>query len=104
MRVPHVSDPATHAGSEVAAGRPEDHHSAAGHVLAAVVADALDYGASTAIAHRESFGGASPEECVAARGAVKSHVSNNDVIFRGKGRFGRRINNQSSAGQALADV
>src|SRR5690606_34348823 len=31
-----------HAGAEVAPGRPEDHHAAAGHVLAAVVAHAFD--------------------------------------------------------------
>ena len=42
--VVHVGDAAGHAGTEVAAGRPEHDDPAAGHVLAAVVADALDDG------------------------------------------------------------
>ena len=42
VRVPDVGDAARHAGGEVAAGRAEDHDAAAGHVLAAVVADAFD--------------------------------------------------------------
>jgi len=35
--VQHVRDAAAHAGGEVAAGLPEHHHHAAGHVFAAVV-------------------------------------------------------------------
>ena len=42
--VEHERDAAAHARGEVAAGRAEDHDAAAGHVLAAVVADALDDG------------------------------------------------------------
>ena len=42
--VEHVGDAAAHAGGEVAAGPAEHDDAAAGHVLAAVVADALDDG------------------------------------------------------------
>ena len=44
--VEHVGDAAAHAGREVAPGRPEHDDAPAGHVLAAVVADALDDGAA----------------------------------------------------------
>ena len=40
--VEHVGHAAAHAGGEVAPGPAEHDHAAAGHVLAAVVADALD--------------------------------------------------------------
>ena len=42
--VEDVRDAAAHAGGEVAARRPDHDHAAAGHVLAAVVADAFDDG------------------------------------------------------------
>ena len=43
-------DAAAHAGGEVAAGRADDDHAPAGHVLAAVVADALDHRERAAVA------------------------------------------------------
>src|SRR4051794_11081018 len=42
VEVEHVGDAAAHAGGEVASRRADHHDAAAGHVLAAVVADALD--------------------------------------------------------------
>src|SRR4029079_12791090 len=53
--VEHVGDAARHAGGEVAPGRPDDDDAAAGHVLAAVIADAFDDGAGAAVAHGEPF-------------------------------------------------
>ena len=55
--IEHVGDAAAHAGGEVAAGRPEHDHAAAGHVFAAVIADAFDDGVGAAVADRESLAG-----------------------------------------------
>ncbi len=55
--VEHVGDAAAHAGGEVAPGRAEHDHAPAGHVLAAVVADALDDRAGAGVAHREALAG-----------------------------------------------
>ena len=42
LLVEHIGDAARHAGREVAAGLADDDDDAAGHVFAAMVADALD--------------------------------------------------------------
>src|SRR5205085_9487096 len=52
-RVPHISNAAAHTGGKVAAGRTKDDDAAAGHVFAAVVADAFDYGVGSAVADRK---------------------------------------------------
>ena len=64
--VEHVRDPAAHARREVAPGRPEHEHVPAGHVLAAVVADALDDRVGAGVAHREALARQPAEERAAA--------------------------------------
>src|SRR2546423_5567678 len=46
---------ATHASGEVAPGLTQHHYRTAGHVFAAVIADAFDDGNRAAVAHRESL-------------------------------------------------
>ncbi len=57
-----VRDAAAHARAEVAAGGAEHDDGAAGHVLAAVIADALDDGGRAAVAHGEALARAAGEE------------------------------------------
>src|SRR5258708_3781924 len=71
----HISQPTGHAGTEIQAERPEDHGYAAGHVLATVLADALDYGKRTAIPDSETLAGAAGNKELARRGAVEHRVS-----------------------------
>ena len=66
-RVEHVGDAAAHAGGEVAPGLAEDDDAAAGHVLAAVIADAFDDRRRAAVAHGEPLAGDAAEERLAAR-------------------------------------
>ena len=65
-RVVDVGDPARHAGPEVAPGRPEDDHPTAGHVLAPVVAHALDDGDGARVADTEALPHLAPDEHLAA--------------------------------------
>ena len=103
--VEHVGDAAAHARGEVAAGRAEHDDDAAGHVLAAVVADALDDGARAGVAHGEALAGEAAEERPARRRAVE------DACCR-RSRSPRRANAASRGGrtrehaarEALADV
>src|SRR4051812_45701421 len=60
--VEHEGDAAAHARGEVAARRPEHDHAAAGHVLAAVVADALDDRADARVAYGEALARQPAEE------------------------------------------
>src|SRR5688572_8752460 len=102
--VPNVRDSARHAGREVAARRTENHGAAARHVLAAVIADALDDGLRAAVAHAESLGGAAAEERAPARRAVQRDVADQHVLLGLERRALRRINDEPTARQALADV
>ena len=67
VEVEHAGDAAGHAGREVAAGRAEDHDAAAGHVLAAVVADALDDGDGAGVADAEALADLAAQEDLARR-------------------------------------
>ena len=81
-----VRGAARHAGAEVAAGRAEDHGEAAGHVLERVVADALDDGGRTGVAHEEPLADDAAQEHRALRRAVADHVAGDDVLRRVEGR------------------
>ena len=67
LEVEHERDAAGHAGREVAAGRPEHDDAAAGHVLAAVVAHALDDRVRAGVAHAEPLADAAAQEDLARR-------------------------------------
>src|SRR5262249_28959391 len=82
----------------------EDHHHAAGHVLAAVIADALDHRRGAAVAHRESLSGQPGGVELAAGGAVEHGVSDDDVLLRREACSGRGTHDDPAAGEALADV
>ena len=79
--VPDVGDAAGHTGREVLAGGTQDHHPAAGHVLAAVVAHALHDGPGAGVAHGEALAGHTVDEGLAAGGAVQGHVADDDVLL-----------------------
>ena len=102
--VQHVGDAARHARGEVAAGLAEHDDAAARHVFAAVVAHALHHGAHPAVAHGEAFAGHAADVGFAVRRPVQGHVADDDVVLRGEGRAGRRIQNDLAAGQALGEI
>ena len=102
--VEHEGQAAAHAGGEVAPGRPEDDDAPAGHVLAAVVADALDDRVGAGVAHGEALAGQPAEEGAPARGAVEHGVADDDVLLGGEGDALGRHDRERPAGQALAGV
>src|SRR5207248_11570047 len=77
--VQHVGDAAAHAGGEVAPGPAQHDHPAAGHVLAPVVAAALDHGPGVGVAHGDALAGQPPEEGAPARGAVEHGAAHDDA-------------------------
>src|SRR3954471_2497133 len=82
LGIEHVGDAAAHAGGEVASRRPEHDDPAAGHVLAAVVADALYHRAHTRVAHAEALAREAAEEGAPGRGAVQHGVADHHVLLR----------------------
>src|SRR5574337_738555 len=102
--VPDVGDAARHPGGEVAPGASEHDRGAAGHVLAAVVAGALDDGGRTRQPHREALAGDAAEERLAAGRTVQRGVADDDVRGRVAAEVDRRPHDDAPARQPFAGV
>src|SRR4051812_49323266 len=102
--VEHIGDAARHAGREVTARSAEHHHHTAGHVLAAMIARALDDRDGAGIAHREALARDAAEIALALDRAVQHRVADDDGLLRhDAGRLARRINDDAPSREALAD-
>ena len=106
VRVVDVGHAAGHARREVTAGAAQDDDPAAGHVLATVIADALDHGVGAGVADREPFADHAAQEDLPAGGAEQDHVAADDVVLGDVvlRRVVRRPHHDPATGQALADV
>ena len=80
LEVEHPGDAAGHAGREVAPGLAEHDDRAAGHVLAAVVADALGDDRGAGVADAEPLADPAADEDLARRGAVGDRVAGDDLL------------------------
>ena len=100
--VQHVGDAAAHTGSEVLARLAQHHHSAAGHVLAAVVAHAFDDSGSAGITDAEPLAGYTADKGLAAGSAVEGNVADDDVLAAVVGNGFGRIDDELAAGQTLS--
>ena len=76
--------------AKLRAGRPEHDHAAAGHVLAAVIADRLDDRVDAAVADAEALAGHAADVGLAAGRAVEGDVADDDVLLRHERRARRR--------------
>ena len=82
----------------------EHDGAAAGHVLATVVAHALDDGRGPGVADAEPLPHVAAEEHLAGRGAVADHVARDDLLAGVEG--GRPVgpDDDPAAGETLGDV
>src|SRR5919202_1743803 len=101
---PHVGPPAGHARAEVAAGPAEHHDQPAGHVLAAVVAHALDDSGRATVAHREALARLSRGPEPSARGAVEDGVPDQDALRGPVTRIRGGAHDDFAAAESLAHV
>src|SRR5439155_23040879 len=95
---------AGHAGREVPARLADDHHAAARHVLAAVVADALHDGMRAAVADGKTLAGHAAHVGLAAGRAVKRDVADDAVVLGHEPGTARGVHDEPTAGEALAPV
>ena len=102
--VEDVGDAAAHPGGEVAPRPAEHDHDAARHVLAAVVADALDDGRRARVAHGEALAGEPAEERLAGGGPVEHGVADHDALLGREAGVVGRAHAERAAREALADV
>ena len=84
--------------------RPMTDHHAAGHVFAAVIADAFDDGRRAAVADGEPLAGQAVDEHFAGGRAVEQRVADDHVFLGIERRAGRRDDDDPPAGKPLAQV
>lgn len=96
-----IGDATGHAGCEIAAGRSENDHRSAGHVLAAMVTHGFDDGLDAGIADAKSLTGHAADEDFTLGRAIQRNVADDHVLFRCKGAGCRRIQDEFAAAQAL---
>ena len=82
--VEHVGDAAAHPSGEVAAGFAEDNDCPAGHIFAAVVADAFDDGGRAAVPDAEPLARHAVDKYLAAGAAVEKRIADDDIFVRRK--------------------
>src|SRR5207253_3618666 len=80
------------------------HHAPAGHVLAAVVADALDDRVDAAVADAEPFAHDAAQVNLTGDRAVADDVAGNDVLLGLEGAVLRRVGDDPPARETLAQV
>ena len=95
---------AAHTGREVPPGLAQNHHRSASHVLAAVVASALDNRASPTVSHCEALACDAVEEDLAASRPIQRRIANQDVLMGNKARVCRWTNGDAASREALAQV
>ena len=69
-----------------------------------MIAHALYDGGRAGISYTESFSRHAVDEELSGSSAVKSHVSDDDVVFRLKCDVLRRIDDDRAAGKSLSDI
>jgi hypothetical protein len=83
---------------------PEHDDGPAGHVLAAMITDALDDGGGPRVADSKALAGDTGEEGFALGRAVEDGIADDDVVRRLATETGTRTDDDPPTRQALADV
>ena len=104
LLVQDIHDAAGHARREVFPGIAENHDPSAGHILAAVVADAFHHGAGAGVSHTEALSRHAGDEGLARSRAVQGDIPDDDVFIRPERAPFWRIKHQLSAGQAFSET
>ena len=93
-----------HSSAEIAARAAEHDNGAAGHILAAVIADSFDHSDRAAVAHREALTRNAREKRLAGCRAIQHGVPNENSLIRDEIRGAWMAHDQASARKSLADV
>src|SRR5579859_4347664 len=99
-----VGDSASHAGGKVSSGASEYDHQPVRHVLAAVVAHALNHGGSARVADCKALARHTTEVSFAAGSAIETDVADQNIFFRYKLRFARVADDQPAAREPFTHV
>ena len=104
FRIVDIGNATRHAGCEIAPSLAQHHDNPAGHVLAAMVADAFNDGDGARIAHRKPLACNALEIGFASDRAVEHGVADDDVFGRLACRVLGLAYDHATAGEAFADI
>ena len=102
--VKDIGHAARHAGGKVLPDLAQDECQAARHVLAAMVAAALDHHGGTGVAHGKTLTCKTVNEAAAARGTKERNVAHDDVLVELVGRMRVGAHRHLAARKTLAKV
>src|SRR5690606_15583265 len=102
--VQNIGDATRHAGREVATRFAEDHHEATGHVLTTVIANAFNDSNRARVSDGETFACNAAEVALAFDRTVENSIADDDRFLWHDIRGLRRTDDDTAAGQALADI
>mmetsp|Transcript_5397 Transcript_5397/g.10847 ORF Transcript_5397/g.10847 Transcript_5397/m.10847 type:complete len:376 (+) Transcript_5397:1676-2803(+) len=102
--VPEVRAPARHASSKVDADLAKHDDTPASHVLAAVVAAALNHRIRARVADSKALSSDATSEKLAASRAVEAHIADDDVVLGDERRDLGGVHGHNTSAQALAAV
>src|SRR5690606_21409150 len=102
--IEHIGDTARHARREVAAGLPDDHDNAAGHILAAMVAHTFDNRHRARVSHGKTLACHATEIALTFKRTIEHRIADDDGIFGNDTRVFRRTDDDATARKTLADI
>src|SRR5208283_1436017 len=102
--VEDIGDAAGHSRGKVPPRASQHHDQTLGHVLATVVADALNDRGGAGIAYRKALPGHAVEVRFTAGRAVQAYVADKNILLRGELGGPWWIENQFSARKSFADI
>ncbi len=102
--IQHISHAAAHARREILPRAAQHHNAPAGHILTAMVANALHHSRSSRIAHTEPFPGHAVYESLPTGSPIQSHIPDDDILTGLEPAGLGRIHNQLPPGKPLAKI
>ena len=104
LHIQHIGESTRHAGTEIVARWTQHSDYTTGHIFAAVITSALNYGDGARVTHGKAL--AHLTSCIelATSGAVQTGITHNRCFIGLKLAAGRRTQYQLAPGHALAHI
>src|SRR5688500_2709066 len=104
FRIEYIGNTAAHSGSEVLARFSENDHASPGHIFAGMVSHTLHNRLDSGISNTETFSSLTTDIGRARGCAIKSYVTDDDIILWFKSCLLIWIHDQFSSGQTFTKI
>src|SRR2546425_333257 len=102
--IQHVGNTTGHSRGKVAAGLAQHYHAAPGHVFTSVIAEGLDHGVGSAVAHTKSLTRDAPNVGFAAGRTIERNIADDYVFLCAECSFAGWVDDDLPARQSLAEI